>query len=71
MREVTPSKLRQESRRPRPPGAAVAGDLIAETDKLIRTFPGEDKCYANASEAASELTGRGQDLSLCRHVLLG
>ena len=41
-------------------GAAVAGDLIAETDKLIRTFPGEDKCYANASEAASELLEEGK-----------
>lgn len=40
--------------------AAVAGDLIAETDRLIRTFPGEDKCYVNASAAASELLEEGK-----------
>ena len=40
--------------------AAVAGDLIAETDKLITTLPGEDKCYTNAAEAASELLEDGR-----------
>lgn len=40
--------------------SAVAGDLLAETDRLIRTFPGEDKCYANAAGVASELLEEGK-----------